>query len=791
MNNRVIINNGVLQQHVVVAPNNNRDREEDDDDRLLFQPNPPQNDAAPKPISPDEKAKIERFFFKGTTYKKGSSTEFETTHVCCICNEEVCFNGAKKPYVEGTFFAPNHRGTNRECPSASAINHWVAKHRNKFPTKKDLDDYIDEKINKKDNTVSVAVNIERNYCGVIPLSGENDRLVLRLAASFLPYDTFDQCRGNQGEWTRWAHGVKADAPIKSETMKKATIDLHRRLRAEQLKANKGRMCTLAIDKGTIERKEIMAFTLHFFGDTSPFLWKLNDISLDANYNVVDENLQKTGTSATGSAIAADIISSYAQLKELGILVVAIVTDNGANMLAAVRIAAAAHHRGRRQCPIVSIPCFAHTAQLAVRDAVSSRAEWIRLIQRAKAIRAALLPPRDGFSMCLPECCPTRWSSEMRLIIAILRHHGSFPPEHQFSQQEFRLARQFVDEFDPARIFTNFVQRDKASFGESLCGLSTLFGGEALGATLEDRALTFYSPIAIIFCFFSPSFHFPTFITDLQGADRANEISDLISIVNRSIDAIAPFIDSLHEFRRAQGHDPLTITVAGLKSEVGGNVNAFDAKYGLRRRLCEINDGVTWSKWFGMLDNPTSIFNQHFPHSTALILVLKDVCPTEASCERVFSLLKKVMRRQRSRLTVDNAAAALEITFLMNSKWELAKTVEGEDDDEVADEGIGPAGGGEDGDRNEEPELTRNIAVAMLDGAIKKYRKEAEANGDVRCPKCKNRLQDQTTLQCTRCHSRTCWILDCAKKLSPSMTELPAVEELGTWLCDNCYSEDNM
>lgn len=106
--------------------------------------------------------------------------------------------------------------------------------------------------------------------------------------------------------------------------------------------------------------------------------------LTVSCHMIDENWQMVAymletCSVPGQHTADNICAQLTRItEEWGITdkILAVVTDNGANMVAAVRKAGWAHY-----------PCFAHTLNLVVKDSIKALPDLLELQQKSTAIVA--------------------------------------------------------------------------------------------------------------------------------------------------------------------------------------------------------------------------------------------------------------------------------------------------------------------------------------------------------------------------------------------------------------------
>lgn len=155
--------------------------------------------------------------------------------------------------------------------------------------------------------------------------------------------------------------------------------------------------------------------------------------LTVSYHIIDENWQMQAyvletSSFSGQHSADNICSELKRITdEWGITakVHAVITGNGANMVAVVRKAGWAHY-----------PCFAHTLNLAVKDSIKALPDLLGIQQKCSAVvafshhstRAAVRLKEIQKQLKLPEhkliqSVETRWNSVFYMFERLLEQKG--------------------------------------------------------------------------------------------------------------------------------------------------------------------------------------------------------------------------------------------------------------------------------------------------------------------------------------------------------------------------------
>lgn len=175
----------------------------------------------------------------------------------------------------------------------------------------------------------------------------------------------------------------------------------------------------------------------------------------------------------GQHTAENISSALKRItEEWGIAdkVAAVVTDNGANMVAAVHKAGWRHH-----------PCFAHTLNLIVKDSLKSVPEVVKLLEKCSAIVSffhhstqateklrAIQQQLKVAEHKLIQSVPSRWNSVFYMLQRLFEQKELLPQPSAFwgtntlclDEGEYSLIKQTVDSLQPFEEVTSEVLAEK-------------------------------------------------------------------------------------------------------------------------------------------------------------------------------------------------------------------------------------------------------------------------------------------------------------------------------------------
>lgn len=240
------------------------------------------------------------------------------------------------------------------------------------------------------------------------------------------------------------------------------------------------------------------------------------------------------------------------------------------------------------------------------------------------------------------------------------------------------------------------------------------------------------------------------------------------------------------------------TAESMKKKMSG----YQAR--LLRIWDEDNNTISAAQYKELLEKQDGDFVLRFPKIAKLLVSICSILPTEALCERMFSIIKKIVHPQSSRMTVENAAAVLEVRFLSDQKVlapeakqerividvdddEDDDAVEIEDDDTVAVDGCD-----NDVDKKYEPRMTPEVCLDIVRFCVDDYQAVSNQNGNLKCKRkdCTSRwrkadiIDPTKVIQCNNQHCGTRWCL--AKECvctDNGLDEIP--ENDGQWKCRGC------
>ena len=301
------------------------------------------------------------------------------------------------------------------------------------------------------------------------------------------------------------------------------------------------------------------------------------------------------------------------------------------------------------------PVLPHGTQLLMKDLASITPGWPALLKSVKDLG------RDVNGVTLPEATATRWSSEFRLIKVAKERDVIVGANHK------ALAPRVIALFDPLIALTDFVQHDHMPLICALMELCTTYNSIAMQLappaqrlrstaplfSLEEfeekfwtRMRTFVSEPLLIVLWLMP------FSTMYQlDVAQANELeSTVTSILSRMVDNPVDDGETLNLVR-------LWGSRAGMPPQEG-NFNVKDIG-----RMIQKSAGIKLG-------------------ADLLHLVWRAVMavPTEASAERAFSILKRVITRYRTRS--NHAEYELVLNYLSRAVMPSDASPDDEDDEDA-------------------------------------------------------------------------------------------------------------
>jgi len=573
----------------------------------------------------------------------------------------------------------------------------------------------------------------------------------------------------------------------ADSVLKGLHSLRDSLRTQVVKKHlRNRVVHLAYDKGTVYKGTI-AWVITW--DEQAMIWRLTPTDSAGRYE----------GGVTAKAIAGEIDEIFRELKSFSCTLHDVVSDNAANVLGAGKEAA-------KNIGILPGFCFAHAAQLCVKDVIAKHADFVAVIEEAKKTRMDTLFATK-WEVRLPECNDTRWNSQYRLVKAILDDRKKIVEEgktnripRQFHTADVAKQQKIVDILASASHFTNILQKNGATLLEAVCSMSLLYSPSVANrkdisdATFTRMSKTFDSIPLFFLILFSPLFSIAEFKAKYRAALISKKLNASDDAVHCGVcdlfNLLCVKFDALAIFAAENG-----FSLGDIKKQVGYKVEEFE------NNMKKFEDSVaalfdrtvTAVNYRKVLGSEKSFYSTDFGNLKMLLIRFAQFLPSEAVCERVFSILKKIIAPQRSRMDVANAAAVLEIRFLVNNnKWDESdlpcfhQTAQDRVDMLEYEENCVPS-------QDETPEVCLNSEFVhdYILQHVTTYQLDAESKTAEKCPHChiNFRRNNVETLQCRTCNTRWCYDAEdfhgesnCARIVNKFVNP---PEANGNWICRTC------
>jgi hypothetical protein len=581
--------------------------------------------------------------------------------------------------------------------------------------------------------------------------------MVKLACAYMPFNIVEAKR------YRWADRLQRGV-LDADTVAIKMRALAERLRKIRIsKLAKQDVC-IALDKGTVYNGYMAIIIIGARGEMT--VWKLTPTA-DSRF--------KDG--CTGEVIGDEIIEVYDELKAVDVRAVAVVTDNAANMLKGVSKAV-------KERAVVGVPCFAHAGQLFVKDVneCEHTESWRKLMERVKEIRSDAA--RQKPPLRLPEANETRWNSSFRLVKAVVsaQRLEKLDEYNVLDDEEIEVAHEMIAALEPVKHFTNIVQADSATLLEAICAFDLLLEvkvprqGRAktfLEDIMDDRIRTFLCDAVFIICVVSPLFNIST-----MGVPMTRDYN--VEIVNQKREDVKGLLS------RIVGQPNIKLLVPrDLRAKLLTEANNITTLLPEVWPADPDAAGVSAYEYSAFMQSDTVM--SKMPALATLATVLMKVRPTEASCERVFSLVKKVANPQRSRLSPANVMACLQVNYLMRSDQTLKTGDLFDGAGFVVPDGDDDEGGGDVEAVRQAAQnlmLTERAVLRFINAAVDEYEEEAEKLGNKKC-ECGTALRGRASLQCISCFQA--WHHpDCVKNFN-KLRAVPDATD-GGWTCTACMKK---
>lgn len=411
-----------------------------------------------------------------------------------------------------------------------------------------------------------------------------------------------------------------------------TVEYSPILLKKRLDLFKGQECTLAVDGGTVHRK-YLGCTLCFEG-TRPILFELK------NY----ENLKiKEGDDegkVTSEAIGLTLRSIRDDLQHnYDITVTAVVADNAAVMQA-----------GQATIPgTLHVRCAAHIINLVAQDL--KKLTWISDVHD-KAVAIA-----QSAKVKLPKMILTRWNWLLRLIIAILKKASIPNSGIALSDDDTAEFERAVQNLRPLLTLTDALQCDTATLWDGFVAFSALlhcsgtdsdFGNLVSVSIQKDlRECMFQQDYMVLLMFLAP------------GCRRWEIKRDIIERVESVL-------------TNAMSLFPPSATPHHIRSELRNLQSA-----GADKHIGNITKEIYLEYW-----NSAA---KKYPNLCCCVVSLLKIAPSEASVERIFSILKHTFTDNRTNAMDIAIFSQIQLKTVYENWWVAGKKRLREEDDGYFDD----------------------------------------------------------------------------------------------------------
>ena len=393
--------------------------------------------------------------------------------------------------------------------------------------------------------------------------------------------------------------------LNRKLLKRLIVEHGEALVKKKLEQSHGQYCSIALDLGTMQSKRTMDVVVHTEGQE--FLYSVEAVGKGEG---------------TAPSLYKKLLPILHALKEAGLTVVAVVTDNASNLTAMERLF-------KDDFPeIVFVNCAIHSVQLLVTDCVymhpTVEPVW-KIIDdvRAKANKLGLVK--------VPKLAPTRWNYAVRVLEHLVKNFDKYNAGKCMTSGELTVVETALDFLLPYQVITKYLERTKANILDIAVALRAIdahtssSGVDVRSAYLHRVMLHFSSDAHILAAVFSNPFE------DWSRVDEATK---------RYITA------ALHRLCVKWGLNPDNATA---------QLNAFfeGAPQARSRRGMD-----TSAKPQALYSRFWSMQAGHLAELYKVYRRLLAVTASEAACERAFSRQKLSHTDVRNRLETDSICALL-------------------------------------------------------------------------------------------------------------------------------------
>eukprot|EP00744_Colponema_vietnamica_P004687 GILI01006958.1.p1 GENE.GILI01006958.1~~GILI01006958.1.p1 ORF type:complete len:680 (-),score=52.59 GILI01006958.1:80-2119(-) len=400
--------------------------------------------------------------------------------------------------------------------------------------------------------------------------------------------------------------------VKSSEMRKKAIQLSKTLLDKRLVSLANSCVTLAIDSGTIFKRYLGI--LICVPKEPPILYDLIED---------DEFIDGQQTSNNLNLVLTRVVVELAAKK---ITVLAVVADNAANMQA----------ENTTPPGVLKIRCFAHSIQLAARYQMTHDTRIGRMLQVVRDRKA------KNPDCPIPDEVPTRWNTTYDMLVKTQDRNISV----LFQATEEGRIKEIVSKLDHFAKATDSFQSDNCTLFGALCILTQI----AKSASQEPYVLEalshhlkhFMSQAVILLLYLCPNFKIEDF-PDAYKSQALAILSSCSKVVENQIGAESDSDCITKEKRNWQSarYDPEEMTVV-------------DSEFMTYQKF------TAW--WTEM--------KKDFPRLSWLAMTVAKLTPTEGSCERFFSAIKRCVHPTRSSMAKDLILAQTQVAAMWKEVVDL-------------------------------------------------------------------------------------------------------------------------
>lgn len=315
----------------------------------------------------------------------------------------------------------------------------------------------------------------------------------------------------------------------------------------------------------------------------------------------------------------------------GITVTAVCADNASVMQAEAATVPGTLH----------VRCGAHIVNLVAQDL--KKDSWIETVHE----RAVTILNNSPDKIRLPKMVATRWNCLLRLVENILKKDESAQHDFQIDDDDRALFHRAVENLRPLLACTNALQSDSATLFDGFVAFSSLVSaagsdtdfGKLIKISLEkpERKCMFNQDYLLLFTFLCP------------GCNRFELGTTLVT-------------KCISVFQQTTSLFPKSTKPETINAEVWECVGA-----GRDEAHPSVDVDVFRNYW-----RERSV---HYPNLYHAVESLLRVVPSEASVERIFSLLGNCMSSTRTRAAHEGIFAQMQLKTLYSNMWPKTKNDE--------------------------------------------------------------------------------------------------------------------